>query len=478
MKAAGSNFPAVQYNDKKIKSEKGELMLMKNFPSFINQHGSKEDVKSYLASISKSHKIKKPQFHAAISTRFREHSKDELAKIAEEFMTEMGYGEQPYLVVFHDDTENNHVHVVSTRVDKGTGKKIDDSFEKLKSQKALATVMEKIYGVGVDEKIEKLLQYKFNSINQLSLLFERSGFRLVKNPKIENAYDILKNGVSQQTILSNQINFSQATKERKKQLKAILHKYKDLQDNKVFKVIDRRKIEGVLPKEKIDENGKPKIEFQSALQHKLREIFGIDIHFHHSADKMPFGYTLIDHKKGMIFKGSELFPMKDLFEFTDSEIDKRQFESLKDYSIRDEDSKRLLLQHLNRNGFDNIQDYMLFQNKKRKSKNEFSSLKKEIVDYLNSKYKNNNHITILRDEEGKEYVIHDRLHYIGDLRSTIGSVEFQKYINSETKITEEEMLSDELNQSIKDFVFEINKSSHTGKDPAEDDLKKRRRRKK
>ncbi len=477
MKAAGPSFPGVKYNDKKIQSEKGELMRMNNFPSFINEKSKQEEVKNYLAAISKNNKVKKPQFHATISTRFREHSKEELTRISEEFMKEMGYGDQPYIVVFHDDTENNHVHIVSTRVDKHTGKKIDDSFEKLKSQKALTVVMEKIYGVNTDEKIEKILQYKFSTMNQLALLLERSGFRLTKNAKIENAYDILKNGVRQKTILSNQINFNKGTKERKNQLKAILHKYKAIQSNKVFKVIDRREKEGMLPKDKIDDNWEPKIEFQSEIQHKLREAFGIDIHFHQSADKIPFGYTLIDHKTGMIFKGSELLPMKDLFEFTDSEIDKRQFESLKDYSIRDEDSKRLLLQHLNRNGFENIQDYMLFQNKKRKSKNEFSSLKKEIVDYLKAKYKNNNHITILRDEEGKDYVIHDRHHFIGELKTVIGEYEYQKYLNHDLNVNQDSKLSDELSQSIKDLTFEINKSSHGGNDPSEEELRKRKRKK-
>lgn len=69
-------------------------------------------------------------------------------------MQEMGYGKQPFIVVYHSDTENNHVHIVSTRVDKQTGKKINDSYERLKAQKALADTLEKRYGVSSEEKLE------------------------------------------------------------------------------------------------------------------------------------------------------------------------------------------------------------------------------------------------------------------------------------------------------------------------------------
>ena len=75
MNPAGSDFEGVNYNDKKIDKGKGELMLMKNFPSFINENSDKQQVRDYLKAISSGNKkVLKPQFHATISTKFREHS--------------------------------------------------------------------------------------------------------------------------------------------------------------------------------------------------------------------------------------------------------------------------------------------------------------------------------------------------------------------------------------------------------------------
>ena len=368
--SASSNFHGVQYNDKKVEKGTGELMLMKNFPSFINENSSQEEVKNYLKSISKNEKVKKPQFHAVISTKFQQHSKEELAKVAEDFMQEMGYGNQPFLVVFHNDTENNHVHIVSTRVNKSTGKKLNDSYEKLKAQKALIDIKERIYGKNNQETIINLLNYKISSLKQLEILLERNGFKVVKNKNDENALDILKNGVREKTINGNQLNFSTIKNDnRAKQIKAILNKYKEVYSNKVFKVEDRRYLEKMLPEEKQKENWKPKIEFESELQKKLRDVFGIDVIFHHKDELHPFGYTLIDHKTETIYKGSDILKMNNLFEFTSETMDKKLFESLKDYNLSDEISKQVLIEYLKQENPENVpKDFMLLENKKRKSK--------------------------------------------------------------------------------------------------------------
>jgi hypothetical protein len=501
MEPAGSSFPGVQYNDKKVEKGGGELMLMKNFPSFINENSSQQEVRDYLKSISKNERVKKPQFHAAISTKFREHTKEELTKIAENFMDELGYGKQPFIVVFHNDTENHHAHIVSTRVNKQTGKKINDSYEKLKAQRALSLVMEKLYGLSTQEQIEKLLSYRYSSLKQLELLLERNGFRLSQNKNNEGALDILKNGAWEKTINTTQLGFSSYKNDsRAWQLKAIVSKYKELYSCKVFRVEDRRAQEGVLPEEKQNENWKPKIEFESELQKKLRDVFGMDVVFHYkeseppltedsnkktgsgTAAARPFGYTLIDHKTGSVYKGSEIIKMNELFEFTSDTIDKKLFEGLKDYNIADEASKQILIDYLKRENPDHAPKYfMLFETKKRKNKEIFGSVRSEVKQYLKTQKPKDVHI--IKSEGGKYYAIHSKLHYVGELEQLIGEKDYQKFLNpaenqQQVSNNQNEGLSKELNRSINDLIFQFSKSSGgSGKDPGEEERKKRRKKK-
>ena len=482
--SSSSNFHGVQYNDKKVEKGSGELMQMKNFPSFINENSCQEEVRNYLKSISKNEKVKKPQFHAVISTKFQEHNKEELTKVAEDFMQEMGYGNQPFIVVFHNDTENNHVHIVSTRVDKLTGKKVNDSYEKLKAQKAMINIKERIYDKSNEEIINNLLNYKMSSLKQLEILMERNGFKLVKNKNDENALDILKNGVREKTIYGNQLIFSNVKNDnRGKQIKAILNKYKELYSNKVFKVEERRHLEKMLPEEKQKEEWKPKIEFESELQKKLKEVFGIDVVFHHKDELHPFGYTLIDHKTGTIYKGSEILKMNNLFEFTSEVMDKKLFESLKDYNLSDEISKQVLIEYLKHQNLGNEpKDFMLFEKKKRKNKEVFNSVKNDVGNYL--KTQSNNSVKIIKSEEGIYYAVHTKLHYVGELQSLIGEKEYQKFLNpnqaNETRIVNQTESNEakELSKAVNEMLFEWAKHSGTSKDPAEEELKKRKKRKK
>ena len=498
LSSASRDFHGVKYNDKKVHNEKGELMLMKNFPSFINESSSQEEVRNYFKAISESERTRKPQFHAVISTKYQEHSKEQLTEIADNFMQEMGYGQQPYLVVFHKDTENNHVHIVSTRVDKNTGKKINDSFERLKSQQALAKAMEKVLGTNHQATIEKLLQYRFSNLQQLEMLLTRNGFKLVQSDDTPNQVDILYNGVVQKTLFSDKLHYQEKQKGDKciKQIKAFIDKYKEMYSNKVFKVIDDRVQQGlyernILPQEPIP----PQIEYVSELQEKLRQIFGIDIVFHFKDDKQPFGYTLIDNKNQQVYKGSEIVKMKDIFDFTEDSIDKKEFERLKDYNLRSDKEKQILIQYLLKEGV-GVKDFMLFENKRFKSKEsnpDFQQLKEDVRQHIHNA-QDDDFVILEQDDNGAYYAIHERYHQIHKLSFLLDKEEYQAFIvgtsihntsemrsQTDLKHSSSGKISEVLND-VADIFKALGKSTYAPRDTTEDELdkqlKKRRKKRK
>lgn len=471
--SASKSFSGVEYNDKKVEKGKGELMAMKNFPSFINKESSSQEVKQYLKAISQSNKVKKPQFHAVLSTKFQEHSKNELKTIAEEFMQEMKYGQQPYILIFHNDTENNHIHIVSTRVDKKTGKKIDDSFERLKSQKALQKVMDKLYPEQkLNETLEKLLNYKYSSLNQLKELLERNGFKLSKNSDDENQLDILKNGVLQKKLIGNQLSFNaNEDKDRKRQIRAIIKKYSEIYSNTTFKVIDDRKQKDLYEK---DSNAEVKIEWESELQKKLRDMFGIDIIFHHKGELTPFGYTIIDNKSKSIFKGSEIIKMNQVFEFTNEQIDKKNFESLKDFNIHNEIQKKVLQEWFNSRTSNPIQEYMLFYNKKSKKDDTVQQVKGDVLDLIKSGKELSDKVEMVSVNE-KKYAIHTQLHQVWDIDGLLNVSE--KYFKGERDSDDMIEIGIEVAEEITESIEYIIRPNYGAEIEDEFDLRKRKRKK-
>lgn len=474
--SAGKTFSGVEYNDKKVANNKGELMSMKKFPSFIDENSGKEVVKNYFKSVSKSEKVKKPQFHAVISTKFQEHTKEELKIIAEAFMEEMGYGNQPYITVFHNDTDNNHIHIVSTRVDKRTGKKINDSFEKLKSQRALQNVLERIYPENkIDEDLNKLLSFKYGSLNQLKTLLERNGYK--GDNLNDKEFGVFKNGVLVKKINGNHLKFDKSEdKNRKNQIRAILKKYSAIYSNKAFRVVDDRKEKDLYEKEG---NAIPKIEWESELQKKMRDMFGIDIIFHHKDGQKPFGFTLIDNKSKMILKGSEIIKMNEIFEFTNNQIDKRNFEILKDFNVSSEKEKEILKNWYNRrHPHAPIHIHMLFYNK-----NKNFEIKKQgredVLKLIESGKKESDKVNIIKDN-GKFYAIHSQLHQIWKLDKILNAKEYQSFIEGpkNNDIAESILnIGNDLTETISDVVDELIRPNYGAEIEDDFDPRKKKRKK-
>lgn len=409
-----NDFGAVRYNEDKIDKGFGELVLHKNFPDYINVL-NKDDVKRELKSIEPTNsKAKNIQFHSIISAQGKEYSKEVLSKIAEDYMNNLGYKDQPYLVVFHNDTKNNHVHIVSTNVNRLSGKVFNSSMNYYKHQIALKEAEKNILGIDYDKKLENVLNFKCNNLNQFEKLLLSNGY--TSNQKNENIL-IYKNGVEVKNIELNKLNISDdIDKNRAKQIKEILLKYKDTFDNNVFKIVDEDKL----------------IKHYSVLQKELKTKFGFDIQFSFSDNKNPFGYILIDNKTNQIFKGSDVVQLNNLFKFTDIKIDKSVFEILENSLLKKEEEKIALKFYLE-NKFNFKADDFLFDFGKKIPFSEYKSNRSLIQGFckgvVNDTMKFNKDFVTIKIANDY-YLINEKDKYVFNLREVLNENFYNKFENT------------------------------------------------
>ncbi|WP_426330093.1 relaxase/mobilization nuclease domain-containing protein [Pedobacter sp. R-06] len=298
-----ASFSGVSYNTDKIEQGKGELVNVSNFGmlQMLSELRPTDYINYFKAVSSVNKRVSKPQFHAVISAKGRSTLKEELTRIAQNWLLKMGYGKNPYLIVFHSDTKNNHVHTVSTRIDKA-GKKISSAYEKLRAIRLLSETLGQNTKPDIRTITDKMLKYRFSTLAQLKLLFEIKGF----STSIEN--DKLK--ISGQEGQISEIDLVQIDKiiatdkrniQRSAQLRGIIEKYKPKYS---FLIQDLEKSDS-----KALHSG---MRYGSDLGDFLHSKFGIQLVFHYSGEYPPYGYTIIDHAEKNVFKGSEIIKLKTL----------------------------------------------------------------------------------------------------------------------------------------------------------------------
>lgn len=283
--SASKSFDGIHYSERKNSQGKSELLEAQNFDALghVQEELTKKDMINYMkAACNLNTNVKNKQFHAIISTKGKEHSPEELKHIAVKYLAEMGYHKNPYLIYYHSDTPNNHVHLVSTRVDPD-GNKVDDSFEKIRSQKVLQKIMLQYPKEEAKQIFNKTLQYNFSTMAQFKLILEQEGYKVHKD---KDLIKLIKYGTVQGSFdkvrIKNKMRDYNTPEKRIAQLRSIFRKYKKRFDPKDF------------------------VPF-------VKEKFGLAIIFHQKeGHEKPYGYTIIDHSKREIYKGSQIMPLNEL----------------------------------------------------------------------------------------------------------------------------------------------------------------------
>ncbi|MFD2742426.1 MULTISPECIES: hypothetical protein [Sphingobacterium] len=159
--------------------------------------------------------------------------------------------------------------------------------------------------VGVDEKQQtdkgiEALSYGFSTRAQFIMVLEAQGYSLKLSDGI---YQISRYGKRQGAVSLEQVDAKIGTFDkdidRLAQLRAVFSKYRGQYNPAVVHVTDP------LPA------GRPSSPsgYTSAMAQMLSDKFGVQIIFHGKDGKLPYGYTVIDHSKRMVYKGKDLMPL-------------------------------------------------------------------------------------------------------------------------------------------------------------------------
>lgn len=296
-----TNFHAVGYNERKVSKGVARLLEIQNFGTLgtFGKATPDELVKYLTEYSSRNDRILKAQFHVALSCKGHEMSEAELLEFTHQYLREMGYHEpgQPLLIYSHYDTDNTHLHVVTSRI-APDGRKIAHDHERRRSQE----VIDHILGNNRKEKTAKDIDdakaYTFSSFAQFKAILTAMGYEAYqKNDKVYIKYG----GKVQQELSLSEIEslFKSNYRDRARcrQLRSILKKYRDVSTDK------------------------------EELQKELKSKFGIDLVFFGKKDT-PYGYMIIDHANQTVIHGARVLTMDELLDFATPE---QRFDRIEDY---------------------------------------------------------------------------------------------------------------------------------------------------
>lgn len=159
---SGNTQNALFYNEKKVEQKKAHFYKSGNTPTINPFAGTKHDRLNILKEIeNRNTRVKKKGLHISVNPTL-----DDLVRLGEpgirseigNLLEHLGYGNQPYFVYKHDDLDRTHFHIVSTRIDQHTGKKIKDNYEKEKVQRFIKSLEQK-YGLNKEQKQEHELKF-------------------------------------------------------------------------------------------------------------------------------------------------------------------------------------------------------------------------------------------------------------------------------------------------------------------------------
>ncbi|MGQ1787492.1 relaxase/mobilization nuclease domain-containing protein [Saccharicrinis sp. GN24d3] len=146
---AEDTLAAFKYNEKKVEQKHAKFFHSRNTNAANAFVYSKDFRFQLLKNIEdKNLRVKNKCLHISVNPTKGDLLKmtgNDLRNEMDRLMKRLGYENQPYFIYKHEDIERTHFHIVSTRIDVNTLKKISDSNEKRKVNSFIQELAQKYH---------------------------------------------------------------------------------------------------------------------------------------------------------------------------------------------------------------------------------------------------------------------------------------------------------------------------------------------
>nr|WP_315419565.1 relaxase/mobilization nuclease domain-containing protein [uncultured Pedobacter sp.] len=325
--SSGTNpVSMVLYNENKVTNGTATRIFSNNF-SIENREVFCATFKHLIAETS----VEEPTRHISINLPPGEKVSDlTFQNIAKEYMDQLGYGSQPYVVYRHADRPHEHIHIVTVNIDED-GRKINDFFEYKRSQKITRMLEDKYKLTPVSsEKNNKKSTTLISADKQLEYkeLFNKKGVKIAigrATQEIKNNFKptsltdvkrlLMLSGIDTATVLNEDkslkgLLFSMVDDPNHKPIQAsdLYHSFsipyldKIFEKNQKFKdsfdvTVISTKVMNVLDQSQTFNYS----QFKTALNGR-----GIEPLYDKYKDGRVYGLSFLDIESGCVFKATEI----------------------------------------------------------------------------------------------------------------------------------------------------------------------------
>jgi hypothetical protein len=123
-------YGALAYNNLKVEKENGQILFTnKIIETSDGQYSVAQLAQSFAPYLLANQNTEKHTLHISLNPDPKDKSAMIIQEMAQQYMKELGYGDQPFVVFKHTDIDRSHIHIVSVCVTK-TAKKFLISLRK------------------------------------------------------------------------------------------------------------------------------------------------------------------------------------------------------------------------------------------------------------------------------------------------------------------------------------------------------------